>query len=408
MLAASGPESKLSQRRQDLRVKDVLHDASKRLTDQQLSSQPGVRVELQRIIGATYLALGQYDSAATNLADAFAGQEKIYGADNPETLKTAVGLGKLWTAQGDYDKAEPFYRQNLPALRTAYRRHSVNAVILGSALGDFALIQRARGDSKEAEKLVREKLALGPAELGDLSGIRAILALTLADQGSFDDAIKIVRAELGGLRERTKIVTPDLCLTLTGLGSFLLETGTVAEAIELLQEAEAGYRKLYDQANIQLGDNLRLQARAFYLEGKYPEAESRIDEALKIYRAAAKPQYVNFATALTVQGLIYSQTGRADAAEALLREAVRIRSENVPAAHFLRAVAEGGLGEFLTAQNRLAEAEVFLMSSYESLSKSQRARSPRTRLALQRLVALYEKWKRSEIAAGYREKLAQY
>ena len=79
----------------------------------------------------------------------------------------------------------------------------------------------------------------------------------------------------------------------------------------------------------------------------------------------------------------------------------------MPAEHFLRAVADGALGEFLAAQNRLPEAEGFLVGSYESLSKSQQAHSPRTRLGLQRLVALYEKWGRPEIAARYRESLVQ-
>jgi tetratricopeptide (TPR) repeat protein/predicted Ser/Thr protein kinase len=406
MLAASVPESKLRQRREELRVKDVLDDASSRLRDQQLSTQPAVRAELQRIIGATYLALGQYDLAGTNLSAALSAQEKIYGAENLETLKTAASLGKLWMAQGDYARAEPFYRQNLPAFRTAYKQHALKGAVLGSALGDFALLRRVRGDSKDAEQLVRERLALGEEELGDLSGIRAILALTLADQGSFDEAIGIVRTELARLRERSPTATPELCATLTGLGSFLVETGDTTEAIEHLQEAEAGYRRLYDQSNLQLGDNLRLQAQAFYLAGNYPTAESKIDEALKIYRAGAKPQYVNFATALMVQGFIYGRTDRPAAAEELFRNAVTLRSENLPPEHFLRAVADGALGEFLTAQNRLAEAESFLMRSFEALSKSQQSHSPRTRLALQRLIALNEKSGRPELASQYREKLA--
>jgi hypothetical protein len=110
-----------------------------------------------------------------------------------------------------------------------------------------------------------------------------------------------------------------------------------------------------------------------------------------------------------VQGFIYSRTDRAAAAaEELFRAAVTLRTENMPAEHFLRAVADGALGEFLTAQNRLPEAEPFLESSYAALSKTQHAHSPRTRLALQRLVALHEKSERPELAAQYREKLAGY
>jgi tetratricopeptide (TPR) repeat protein len=157
---------------------------------------------------------------------------------------------------------------------------------------------------------------------------------------------------------------------------------------------------------MQLGDNLRLQAQAFLALRQYAEAEAKINATLEIYRAASSPQYVNYPTALMVQGMIYSQTGRTTEAEKLLREAVRVRTENVPETHFLRATANGALGEFLTTQARFPEAETFLLASYESLKKSQAENSPRTRLALQRLTNLYTAWNKLEQAAPYRALLS--
>jgi len=109
---------------------------------------------------------------------------------------------------------------------------------------------------------------------------------------------------------------------------------------------------------------------------------------------------------LMVQGMIYSQTGRTAEGEKLLRKAVRIRAENVPETHFLRATANGALGEFLTTQARFPEAETFLLASYQSLKKSQAENSPRTLLALQRLIALYENWGRPDAASEYRKELS--
>ena len=65
---------------------------------------------------------------------------------------------------------------------------------------------------------------------------------------------------------------------LTGLGSFLIEKGELAEAEEHLREAEAIYRKLYTHSNLQLGDNLRLLAQTLKAERRYPEAEAMINE----------------------------------------------------------------------------------------------------------------------------------
>ncbi len=407
-LYASDPSMNLSGQST---VKDILDDASKRLATEELSDQPEVKAELQRIIGGSYLSLGQYDLAQQNLMAALQTQTQISGEDGVETLKTGVLMASLWAgAKGDYAKANKFYLANLSRLRAEQKKGTVSADYLRAALNGFALLRRAQGDSKEAESLLREQLALQPSvspEQKSAAGvIRAILALTQADQGKFDEAIKTVRERIEAIRRQKGNETPEVCASLTGLGSFLIEKGAFAEAEENLRTAETVYRKIYNAANMQLGDNLRLQAQAFLALRQHPEAEAKINATLEIYRAASGPQYVNYPTALMVQGMIYSQTGRTAEAEELLREAVRIRVENVPETHFLRATANGALGEFLTAQARFSEAESFLLASYESLKKSQAENSPRTRLALQRLANLYEAWNKPEQAAPYRALLS--
>ena len=287
-------------------VKDLLDDASKRLATSELSDQPEVRAELQRIIGATYLSLGQYDPAQQNLSDAIQTQTRISGASGVETLKTGVLIASLWAgAKGDYAKANKFYVANLPRLRAEQKKGTIGADYLGTALNGFALLRRAQGDSKDAESLLREKLALprsvSPEKISGLRFTRAILALTLADQGKFDEAIKIVREEIVSLR-REAAEGSELAANLTGLGSFLLENGQTGESLKNLHEGEAIYRKLFNAASLQLGDNLRLQAQALLAEAKYSEAEININETLKIYRAATSPQFINYATAVDGAG----------------------------------------------------------------------------------------------------------
>ncbi len=391
-------------------VKDVLDDASKRLATEELSDQPEVKAELQRIIGESYLSLGQYDLAEQNLTAALQSQTRIAGADGIATLKTGVSMATLWAgAKGDYAKANKFYLTNLPRLGAAQKKGTIHTDYLVAALNGFALLRRAQGDSREAESLLREELTLlpyvSPEQQNNLGVAQAILALTLADQGNFEEAINIVREKIAAIRQKKQEASSELAANLTGLGSFLLENGQTGESLENLHEAEAIYRKLYSDANLQLGDNVRLQAQALFSEGKHSEAEARINETLKIYQAATSQQFINYATALMVQGLIYSQTGRTNDAEKLLREAVRIRTENVPETHFLRATANGALGEFLTAQKRFLEAEPFLLGSYESLKRSQAPKSPRMKFALQRLVELYDHWGRSDKANEYRTRL---
>jgi tetratricopeptide (TPR) repeat protein len=175
----------------------------------------------------------------------------------------------------------------------------------------------------------------------------------------------------------------------------------LTEAEQDFRQAETIYRKVHDPFYMPLGNTLRLLADALYREGKYTEAEAKIDETLKIYRTSSGPGYTNYPTALTIQGLIRSKLGHVTEAEKLLREAVQLRAQ-LPDSHFMKALAVGGLGEFLTAQNRFGDAEPLLLNSYDSLQRSQVQHSPRVHLALQRLVTLYEKSNKPVLAAKYR------
>ncbi|PYX12871.1 MAG: tetratricopeptide repeat protein, partial [Acidobacteria bacterium] len=65
------------------------------------------------------------------------------------------------------------------------------------------------------------------------------------------------------------------------------------------------------------------------------------------------------------------------------------------------------LGECLTIEKRYNEAEPLLLESYESLKSSQGANNPRTQLALQRLITLYENWGKLDRARAYRENLSK-
>ena len=405
MLNASSPENSLRNSGRELTVKDVLDDASKRLADEDLSSQPEVKAELQRIIGASYLSLGQYVPAEQNLSAALELQTRVYGEDHLETLETMVMMASLWVNKGDLPKADDFYRRSLPNLRSALLKGTIKPEYLFTSLGDFALVRRTLGDSKEAEMLLRESLSyeprLGVGSKSNFSIQQAVLALTLADQGKFDEAEKIIEAKAESIRQQGNNGPIDLGVNLTGLGSFQMEQGNLSEALKNLGDGEAIYRKLFDRANLQLGDNLRLQAQTLYLESRYAEAESKIDETLQIYRAGMGSQFVNYPMALMVRGQILSRTNRRDEAEKLIRESVKLRTENLPPAHFLLAAANGALGEFLTEQKHFAEAEPILLSSYESLKASQEANSPRLALARVRLISLYQ-------ASGKPERAVQY
>ena len=308
-------------------------------------------------------------------------------------------------AKADYDGAEKIYGAKLSLLRNEVQKGRLDADFLIGSLSNYAVLQRARGDSVAAEALLHECLDIGSEfrSQARADGARDLLTLILIDQGKFDEAESLQQAAVSKYRSLANNETPEYCAALTLLGIILMEKGDLSGAETNLREAEAVYRKLYSPNFIGLYDNLRLQAQVSYLAGNYADANAKIDQVLKNYRQNSNPKYISYATALTVQGLILSKLGRGDEAERVLREAVKLREENLPGKHFMTALSKGGLGEVLTKQKRFTEAEALLLESYEALKKSQAPNSPRIKTALLRLVTLYENWGRPEPANEYRK-----
>ena len=106
--------------------------------------------------------------------------------------------------------------------------------------------------------------------------------------------------------------------------------------------------------------------------------------------------------------MILAKTGQAQEGEKILREAVKIRTDLLPKGHYWIGLAHSALGECLTIEKRYNEAEPLLLASYETLKTSQGPNNPRTQLALQRLIKLYENWGRLDAASAYRDKLSKH
>ncbi len=130
------------------------------------------------------------------------------------------------------------------------------------------------------------------------------------------------------------------------------------------------------------------------------EAIQKADENLKIYATFGK-HYDHYPTALIFKGLSLAKTGQINEGEKLLREAVELRTKSLPKEHFWVAIAESALGEDLYLQKRFTEAEPFLLESFESLKGSQGTQNPRTILAQNRLVKLYQDWGKPELATRF-------
>ncbi len=390
-------------------VTEALDEAAKRLESGEFSNQPEIKAELELVIARCYYGQGKYSLGAKHAQEFILLQRQFYGGKDPKTLIALTTWAGLLFDKGEMAESEKLYRQVLPLMREEEKKGSVKAAELAQALNHFAYLRRTQGDSREAESLFREALALNsqiPEEFRYINGTtRSTLASTLADQGRFDEALQTAYEAVAEYRQRGDSNNPNYGFALTILGGFLVDKGNFAEADADLHEAETIFRDFLTTPGLWGGDNLRNQAISLYKQGKYGEAITKADETLTLYRENFGTHYDHYPTALIIKGLSLTKMGQAKEGEKILREAVKIRTELLPKEHFWVAVANGALGECLTLQKRFTEAEPLLLSSYESLQRSQRPNSPLIRTALEQIVTLYENWGRADAAANYRSKL---
>jgi serine/threonine-protein kinase len=411
MLNYSNPVAYSPQRNGKKTVKEILDEAAKRLENGEFSNQPEIKVELEQIIAECYFGQGNYALASKYTEEYLDLHRKLYGENSIKTLAASEQRASMLFAEGKFTESEKHYRKILPLMRNEERKGNIKAENLADALNIFGYLRRTQGDSKEAELSFRESLALSsqmPKEsLYIIGPTRSTLASTLADQGRFEEALQTAREAVVEYRQRGEIDTPNFGFTLTVLGGFLTEKGDYAAADANLREAELIFRKLLQPSHLWTGDNLRNQAISFYQQGRYAESLSKVTETLKIYRESFGPYYDNYPTALIIQGLILAKTGQPQEGEKILREAVKIRTDLLPKGHYWVALTNSALGECLTIEKRYNEAEPLLLESYEALKSSQGASNPRTQIALQRLITLYEEWGRLDAASAYRDKLSK-
>lgn len=387
-------------------MEDALDEAAKRLENGEFDNQPEVKAEVERIVGISYNYQGRYDLAIDHLQAYVTTQKGLRATDDPKTLDAAATWGSLLAFRGDLTGSEGVYREVLPSLRNEYRQGNVKAEVLAGALNNFGYLRRTQGDSKEAEALFREALELNrqiPAESRYLMRLtRSTLASTIADQGRFDEALQTARDAVEEFRQNGQTNLPDFGFSLTVLGGFLCDNGDFVEADTSLREAESILRTLLRPSHLWLGDNLRNQGLSYYRQGRYAEALPRIDETIQIYLKSYGTHYDHYPTALITKGLIFTRSGKTQEGEALLREAVKLRTESLPAEHFWVALAKGALGECLATQKRYEEAEPLLVGSYNRLNEVFGEKHNRTAEALWRLVRFYQERDKPQLAATYR------
>jgi len=290
--------------------------------DATLAAEPDLQAELLRDLGEIQINLDDNKAGALTLARAWEMQKRLSGAASLAATEALVAHADGVYASGDVKAAAPLVTAAMDQLRALGAARSARMAQAESTAAKIALIE---GRADEAERLAR-------------------------------DAVDIVRT-LHGSR------SIELVAYLETLGKVLHESAHFAEALAVLREAVGIVEAAGGADNARaavlhtsIGDSLRVQR-------KYDEALPEYETALRIERAQLPGDHAILGGTLIRLGDLQRRSGRLEAADASLAEAIGILART-PSGQYAQALQFHG--NLARAQGRLDLAAQRYRASFEA------------------------------------------
>lgn len=401
--------------------------------------------------GLTNLALlaqsrGDFDGADATFREALAIRESVFGADHPQVADMLVHLATTLRRRGRLSEAEQFVERALTIRRTALGEqhlevaatlHTLGAVVkdqsrydealghyelaldirtevlgadhpeVASTLNNLANVKEALGDRDGAVAMYESALAILRTHLGERHPQVATsmhnLARVHAADGDLDQAEDLYRQALDIRRELPQ--HPDAAVTLKELAALLPIPDRYVDAQALIDEAIELQRRQLGEAHREVAGTLNTLAILHARAGKHERAVATMREALDIYRIALEEDHLYIGvTSGNLAGMMMNLDAHTEA-EPFFRDALRIHRLRLSETHERTLQLESLFGRSLTHLEQYAEAEQLLLHSHAELTSLRGEEHRLTQLVVQRLIELYEAWKKPDEVDAWRGRL---
>ena len=285
-------------------------------------------------LGLLSTARGRLEDARRYLGEAIEIKEAALGPHHPSLARSLSNLASVLFRMGELEGSVEASRRAV----TIYDSADFEAEDRGSRPGDDPALAsaltnladglRRLGDLEQARQHLERALAikeraygpLHPRVAGTLNVLGNVLHAQEDRQGArlmYERALAIYRQGYGD--DHPRVATP-----LNNLATLTLEAGDAGAARELFQRA-LGIRLASLGAEHPRVAKTRLWlATASLEEGDRPSAEAQLQTALGSLRRQGGADGL-LSEALVLLGELFTETGRAEAAEALLRESLELR-----------------------------------------------------------------------------------
>jgi tetratricopeptide (TPR) repeat protein len=307
-----------------------------------LVSDPArVAAAFQALVDASLLARpGRADAAHTMHRMTAAALRALQAEDGAARTATAL-LAAVYPYHPDVSSEFPLCRRLTPHVRALWAtgaapREAALGLLLNQAGGFLNAIADYRGGLALAEARAELAPALDGTDHPNYATARHNLATHRLDAGDRPGAAAEMRAVVD-LREAQQPGSEALAVSYNQLGRIL---NTIAkagqrdhlpEAIKVTQRGLALRRRLHGRWAEPVAASLTTLGALRRTQGRGAAAARLSAAALRIYRTVLPPGDARIAPAAMNTGGMLLEAGRADAAEALLQEALAIRRENFEA-----------------------------------------------------------------------------
>jgi serine/threonine-protein kinase len=322
------------------------------------------------------------------------------GPDHPEVVTATVALGKVLEERGGYTEAIALFESAVQSYSTA----GTPPADLADSLMHLANVHYYAGNLDTSELLNRRLLPMHRQVHGESHPLVADTLINLAtiqfNRGHYDRSEELNRQALALVRPWYDDDHPEMASSMTILAQALVMQKKFDEAVPLLRGALAIQERTYGSVHPRVALVLNELGSVALQQTRLDEAEASFARVVSIYREVYGGHY-RLGVALSNLASVHHAANQFERAEQLLREALALYADTLPADHMNTAVARIKLGRALLRQQRLPDAEEQLLGGYGAL-RSQASPSVSWLQAARRdLAALYRETGRLDEARRF-------
>jgi eukaryotic-like serine/threonine-protein kinase len=394
----SGPSTKPDPH---LEVRTALDRAAARIAGK-FDRQPEVEAAIRTTIGKTYLDLGMYPEARTQLERALELQRRVVGAESPQTLRTTASLAVALENQGKYPEAEKLLGQSLDIQRRMLGPEHPDTL---RSMNSLAVVYYYEGKYAQAEALcgqvvqIRRRL-LGPEHHDTLASTN-ILAVVYEQEGKYPQAEALHGQTLEIERRVLGPEHPDTQASMNNLANVYQSEGKYAQAEVLYTQTLEIVRRVLGPEHRSTLLSMNNLAEAYETEGKYSEAEALHSQLLEIRRRVLGPEHPDTQASIDNLANVYLAEGKYAQAEVLCIQTLDgVRRVLGPENRFT-LLSMNNLAEAYAGEGKYPQAEDLYSQLLEIRRRVLGPEHPDTLYALSGFASMYQREGKYALAESY-------